>query len=287
MKQFLSFYFLLLSISCMAQTFPKKYVDSLTAVALSKKSTHPMVLNRDSVLQLLWKAPEPVDRIAMFYDIVAYSDELTPKKTLYYHQLILEGAQKKADKVLEASVMAELGYINCMNGNTASGLKMIYESLEKAEATGNAQAIGIAYNNLGNCYPNNLQLSREYMSKSLKYSRKGNDYLFECFDLSNLANMFMQEEKRDSALAYYLEAYRLGVEKNLEPVIPNTLLHLSKFDDKANSLQYFQQAGQMPFTIRNAEMKSRIIGRSANYYIENKRMDSAFFLPLNIIIMPD
>jgi signal transduction histidine kinase len=277
MKQFLSFYFLLLSITCMAQTFPKKYVDSLTAVALSKKSTHPLLLNRDSVLQLLWKAPEPVDRIAMFYNIVAYSDELTPKKTLYYHQLILEGAQKKADKVLEASVMAELGYINCMNGNTASGLKMIYESLEKAEATGNAQAIGIAYNNLGNCYPNNLQLSREYMSKSLKYSRKGNDYLFECFDLSNLANMFMQEEKRDSALAYYLEAYRLSVDKNLEPDIPNTLLNLSKFDDKANSLQYFRQAGQMPFTIRNAEMKSRIIGRSANYYIENKRMDSAFY----------
>ena len=115
MKQFLSFYFLLLSISCMAQTFPKKYVDSLTAVALSKKSTHPMVLNRDSVLQLLWKAPEPVDRIAMFYDIVAYSDELTPKKTLYYHQLILEGAQKK-------SRQSAGGF-----GNGRAGLYQLYE----------------------------------------------------------------------------------------------------------------------------------------------------------------
>jgi two-component system, NtrC family, sensor kinase len=277
MKQFLSVCLLVVSAACLAQTLPKKYVDSLTTVALSKKSTHPLILNRDSTLQSLWKAAEPADRIAMFYNIVAYSDQIAPEKSLYYHQLILEGAKKRGDKVLEASVLAELGYINCINGNTAGGLKMIYESLEKAEATGNAQAIGIAYNNLGNCYPNNLQLQREYMSKSLVYSRKGNDYLFTSFDLGNLGSMFLQENKKDSALAYFLEAYKVAVEKNLEPAIPNALLDLIDFDSKENRITYYRQVNLMPYTIRNAGMKISVSARFANYYLGKRNMDSAFY----------
>jgi two-component system NtrC family sensor kinase len=277
MKHFLSVCFLLLSISGTAQTFPKKYVDSLTSVALSKKSNHPLLLNRDRALQLLWQSTSPAERIAIFYDIVAYSDELTPDKSLYYHQHILEGAQKRGDKVLESAVLAELGYITSMNGNTAEGLKMLYKSLEMAEKTGNAQAIGIAYNNLGNCYPNNMQLKRNYMTKALEYSRKGNDYLFTCFNLGNLGSMFMQEQKRDSALSLYLEDYRLAVEKNLEAAIPTTLLSLSDFDKKENRLQYYRQASQMPFSVRNDDMKSRIASRNAKYYLQEKKMDSAFY----------
>jgi two-component system, NtrC family, sensor kinase len=242
-----------------------------------EKSNHPMVLNRDSALQQLWKAPTPAERIAIFYDIVAYSDELTPERSLYYHQQILEGARKQGDKVLEASVLAELGFITSRNGNTTEGLRMLYESLELAEATGNAQAIGIAYNNLGNCYPNNMQLSRFYMTKALEYSRKGNDFLFTCFNLNNLGKMFLQESKRDSALILFLESYKLAVEKNLDPVIPMGLLNLSGFDDKDNRLQYYHQAALTPFPIRNRGMSSTIAGWIAKYYIQEKRMDSAFY----------
>ena len=187
MKKIFVVFFLLLCITATSQTFPKKVVDSLTAIALSHKCNHPVVLNRDSVLQLLFQAPSPADRIAMFYDIVSKYEVLTPESSLYYHTYILEEAKKRGDKVLEAAVMAELGFITSRNGNTVEGLKMIYEALEKAEATGNAQAIGIAYNNLGNCYPNNKKLSREYWLKALDYARKGNDYLFVCFNLGNLA----------------------------------------------------------------------------------------------------
>ena len=277
MKYFLSVCFLLLSISGSAQTFPKKYVDSLTSVALSKKSSHPLKLNRNSALQKLWQSTSPADRIAIFYDIVAYSDELTPEKSLYYHQLILKEAKKRGDKVLEASVLAELGFITSMNGNTSQGLKMLYKSLKLAENTGNAQAIGIAYNNLGNCYPNNAQLSREYFTKALEYSRKGNDYLFTCFNLGNIGHILMQEQKRDSALVYYLESYSLSVKKNIEPNIPTSLLDLSHFDKKVNSLQYYRKASLMPFAIRNTEMKSRIDADYTEYYIQQKRMDSAFY----------
>ena len=278
MKQLFAFFLtLLLSVTATAQTFPKKYVDSLTAIALSRKSNHPLVLERDSVMLLLWKAPSPADRIAMFYDIVAYSDELTPERSLYYHQLILKGAQNRGDKVMEATVMAELGFITSRNGNTAEGLKMIYKSLEKAEATTNAQAIGIAYNNLGNCYPNNLQLAREYMTKALAYAREGNDYTFASFDLANLGGMFMRAGKRDSALAYYLEGYKIAVERNLEAAMPSGLLNLSGLDDTANRLQYYKQAALMPYAIRNVEMKGRIARSNAGYYIKKKDQDSAFY----------
>jgi len=277
MKHFFVACFLLLSITGIAQTFPKKYVDSLTGVALSKKSTHPLLLNRDSVLRVLWQSTSPADCVAMFYDIVSYSDELTPEKSLYYHRLILQEAQKRGNKVLEAVVMAELGYITSKNGNTAGGLKIIYESLEKAEATRNAQAIGIAYNNLGNCYPTNPQLARDYMTKSLAYARIGNDYLFTCFDLGNLGSMFLLENKKDSALAYYLESYKMAVERNLEGAMPNCLLQLSLLDGKANNLQYFKQAALMPFAIRNVQTKTDIARRNAFYYLQKKNMDSAFY----------
>ena len=277
MEHFFAALFLLLSVTGYTQSFPKKYVDSLTQVVLARKSTHPLLLNRDSALQALWKAKELADQIAMFYDIVALSDELTPEKSLYYHRLILQGAQKRGDKVLEAAVMAELGFIVSRNGNTAGGLKIIYESLEKAETTGNAQAIGIAYNNLGNCYPNNPKLAREYMTKALAYARKGNDYLFACYDLGNLGRMFLRENKRDSASAYYLESYKIAVERNLEPAIPSSLLNLSALDDKANTLQYYRQAALMPYAIRNVAMKSGIAYGNAVYYIQNKYKDSAFY----------
>ncbi len=277
MKIFFSTCFLLLSLSVKAQTFPKRYVDSLTTVALSHKCNHPLVLNRDSVLQLLWKAPLPADRIAMFYDIVAHYDELSPARSLYYHELILQGARKRKDQVLEAAVMAELGYITTINGNTTEGLKMLYQSLEKAETTGNAQAIGIVYNNLGNCYPNNKKLSREYWTKALAYARASNDYLFVCFDLGNLGAMFAKDGKRDSALAYYLESYRLAVAKNLEFIIPRNLLSLSSLDTIDNRLQYYRQASLMPAVIRNKDVRNSVVSVSARYYLSKKKMDSAFY----------
>ena len=277
MKQIFFFWLLLASMGSSAQNFPKKYVDSLTAVASSRKSTHPLLLKRDSALKALWKATDPAIRISMFYDIVHYSDALTPEQTLYYHTLILDGAKKRNDKVLEASVLADLGYITAKNGNTAGGLKMVYESLEKAEATGNAQAIGIAYNYLGNCYPNNPTLSKEYMTKSLQYARKGNDYLFESFALSNLSLMFENDKMLDSSLAYALAAYSLGVNKNLEQMIPTGLLRLSRLDPYPDKRNYFRRAAQMPFSIRNASMKNRISAEYARYFLKNNQMDSALY----------
>jgi signal transduction histidine kinase len=213
----------------------------------------------------------------MFYDVVSHYDELTPARSLYFHEQILQGARKRNDQVLEAVVMAELGFIITINGNTIEGLKMIYQSLEKAEATGNAQAIGIAYNNLGGCYPNNIQLSREYYTKALAYARAGNDYLFICFDLGNLGRLFLIDGKRDSALAYYLENYHLAVAKNLEYIIPKTLLSLAFLDTIGNSLQYYRQASLMPAAIRNKEVSNSIVSVSARYYLSKKKMDSAFY----------
>jgi two-component system, NtrC family, sensor kinase len=276
MKTIFTACLLFIAIWGSSQNFPRKLVDSLTAVALSKKSSHPLVLNRDSALQVLWKSSSIAERIAIFYDIVTYSDELTPKQSLYYHELILEGAKKMNDKVLEASVLAELGFITSMNGNTAEGLKMLYKSLELAEATGNAQALGIVYNNLGNCYPNNMLLSKNYYTKAYENSQKGNDYLFACFNLGHLARILDREQKKDSALLLFIECYRLAVDKNLEPCIPIYLLSLSDFDKKENRLQYYKQASQMPFAIRNVELKSRINVRKAEYYLEASKMDSAF-----------
>ena len=216
MKLFLSACFLLMTAISPAQTFPKKYVDSLTAVALSMKSNYPLVLNRDSVLKLMWQPNTSADRIVMFYNIIENSDLLTPEQALYYHQLILKGAQEVGDKVLEASVMAELGYVKSHNGNTADGLKMIYKALELAEGTGNAHAISIVYGSLGLCYPSNKKLAKEYYLRSLEYSRKANAHLITSNNALNFGRMYMLDQNKDSALPLFIESYQLAVEKNVE-----------------------------------------------------------------------
>jgi len=282
MKHFFVACFLLLSITGIAETFPKKYVDSLTAVALSKKTTHPLLLNRDSAMIELWKTKDPADRIAIFYDITNSSDELSPKRSEYYHNLILDGARKRGDKVLEAVVLAEVGFRTSRNGNTAAGLKMIYASVEKAEATGNAQALGIAYDNLGNSYPNNIKLSRQYLYKALDYSLKGNDFPFACINLIILGRQYLSEQKRDSALVLYLKCYRLAVDKNLETLIPSALLYLSDLDTLVNRPQYYRQASLMPFVIRNLGMKNNLNYQYANYYLQQKKMDSAFYFASSV-----
>ena len=283
MKQLFSACFLLWSSTSMAQTFPKKYVDSLTAVALSKKSNYPLVLNRDSVLKQMWQPNTSADRIVMFYNITDNSDLLTPEQALYYHQLIEEGARKAGDKVLEASVMAEFGYFKAQNGNTADGLKMIYKALELAEATGNAQAIGIAYADLGLCYPNNKKLAKEYYLRSLEYSRKANAYLNTSYNALNLGRLYMLDQNKDSALPLFIESYQLAVEKNIETTpLAWGLLNLAEVDDKENMLQYYRQVSLMPITIRNDDVKFWVALFTARYYINKNKMDSAFFYATNM-----
>ena len=278
MKQFLAPCFLLITAISSAQTFPKKYVDSLTAVALSRTSNYPLVLNRDSVLKLMWQPNTSADRIAMFYNIVDNSDLLTPEQALYYHQLILKGAQEVGDKVLEASVMADLGYVKSQNGNTADGLKLIYKALELAEATGNAQAISIAYGDLGLCYPNNKKLAKEYYLRSLEYSRKANAHLNTSYNALNFGRMYMRDQNKDSALPLFIESYQLAVEKNVESTaLAFGLLNLAEVDDKENMIQYYRQVSLMPITIRNDDVKFWVALYTARYYIYKNKMDSAFF----------
>ncbi len=69
MKHFFSAFFLLMTITSMAQTFPKKYVDSLTSVALSTKSNYPLVLNRDSVLKLMGNAGGEFSKRSHFFGL--------------------------------------------------------------------------------------------------------------------------------------------------------------------------------------------------------------------------
>ncbi len=287
MRQLVTTFFLLITaignaqtfpIKGTTQTFPKKYVDSLTATVLSYKSTYPLVINRDSLLQLIREPRSSEERILLSYNIVENSDWLTPEQGLYYYNLILKEAQKLGDKVLEATILAELGYTNSQNGNTASGLKMIYKALEMAEATGNGQAIGIAYGNLGLCYPNNNKLAKEYFVKSLEYSRKANAYLTTAYSALNFGRLYMQEQKMDSALPLILECYQIAVAKYPETVaLPYGLLNLSELDKQANYLHYMRQVSLLPNTVRSDDIKFWVAMGIARYYIFEKKLDSAFF----------
>ncbi|MEJ7674896.1 MAG: hypothetical protein WKF59_19910 [Chitinophagaceae bacterium] len=56
--------------------------------------------------------------------------------------------------------------------------------------------------------------------------------LFEALDLANLGSMYLAGTKKRFRIGLFLESYRLAVEENLEPAIPQSLLSLAEFDTR-------------------------------------------------------
>jgi two-component system NtrC family sensor kinase len=258
-------------------------VDSLVRVVISRSSGNDgssatILPNRDSLLNLLPSTKSPAARIKLIYDIILNNGELDPTRAFYYHRKILDLTRKNNDAIGESVIMGELGYTICQNGDIAEGLKMLYKALQLAEKTGNKQAIGTVYDNLGVCYPGNLNLQKSYFSKALKYSLAGGDIFFACFELSNLSNIYAGLKKPDSAKYFRLKSFELAVRNNIDAPIVRDLDDLGNIQtDPRLKLKYWEAALKMPFAKKDASTRTYILEDFALYYYTQHRIDSALF----------
>jgi two-component system, NtrC family, sensor kinase len=255
-------------------------IDSLVQVAISRAKNTKITSspNRDSLLKLFSSTKSTPARIKLIYDIVYNYGMLNPKLAFYYHNKILDLTRKEFDPIGEAVILSELGDIFFKNGDIMRGLNMIFDALKLAEKTGNKQALGIIYNNLGKCYPDDIQISKLYYQKALQFSQESGDNLFVCFELGNLSEKCQALHKTDSSRYYLLKSFELSVRQNVEQAIPYNLEVLG--DLQANSklkIKYYKAALNMPFTRKDSTTLCNTLRSIAAFYKDQGIIDSGLF----------
>jgi signal transduction histidine kinase len=254
--------------------------DSLLEVAVSRRNETKLAFppDRDSLLRLFPTTKSPSARIKLIYDIIYNYGYSGPAKAFYLHNKILELTRNENDPIGEAVILSELGDIYFDNGDVTKGLNMILNAIEKVEKTGNKQALGIVYNNLGLCYPDDVILAESYYKKALKFSQAAGDDLFACFELGNLSDIYRRLHKEDSSKYYLLKSFELSVTKNVEPAIPYNLGTLGGLQtDAKQQIKYYRAALEMPFTrIDSATMTIALIS-IAYFYRDQHMIDSSFY----------
>jgi two-component system NtrC family sensor kinase len=277
MRNSLFVFFLVLSINPVwAQ---KINVDSLTRVALSRAGSvrSSGTINRDSLFKLLPSTKSPAGRIKIIYDILYNYGSLNPDQSLIYHKKILSFAQNNHDRVCEAVITAELGFLIVQGGDYVEGNKTIFKALKMAEETGNSEAIGIVYNNLGVC-GTNISLKKIYFQKALRFSEAGQDYVFACYDLGGLSFTYSSLHQPDSAEYFILKAYDLAVRKKIDQSIPGLLAAIADLEkNKGRQLQIYQQVLNMPATRDNAETMGGALYYLSSFYLKEGKRDSALY----------
>jgi two-component system NtrC family sensor kinase len=254
-------------------------MDSLVRVAISMNSNmKPQAApNRDSLLKQLPFIKSPAARIQRIYDLILNYGQLNPKEALYYHHKILDLTRKNNDPVGESVILSELGATVAKSGDNVEGVKIVLEALKLAEKTGNNQAIGIAYNNLGRCY-DNVDLQKRYFLKALKFSQAGNDDLFTCYALGNLGAIYQWENKKDSATYYLSKTFELSVRKNLQQIQPGNFTILAQLQTTVpNKIKYLNIALNLPFTKVTPHWSTQILSDIAETYLNTGQTDSGLF----------
>jgi len=256
----------------------KTNIDSLIRIAISQKSNKNVFLpNKDSLFKRLPFAKSPKERIKLIYQTINYGLE-NSKEGLNYHYKILAWARKNNDPVSEAVITSELGFNFYNNGDNTEGQQLDFAALKMAEKTRNNQAIGIAYDNLGFCYANNINLSKSYFKKSLQFSKAGGDDLFVAYGLGELGILYYQQHKTDSAIYFEQKAFESSVRTNNAVQVSRSLFELGEMqkDDRLKLKYYWAGA-----SIANAKQDTiELIYAAKNlasYYEQHDSIDSGIF----------
>lgn len=129
------------------------------------------------------------------------------------------------------------------------GLAYFQESLELAKDSKNEQIISIVYNGIGTVYEklNELELSREYLQRSLQYARSISDHFQIGHALHNIGGTHKLAQP-DSAIHYYQQALisfkKIGIKERIglsTMAIGDALVNKGQANE---ALEYYKEAYQ-------------------------------------------
>ena len=263
-------------------------VDSLIKIAIQSNGNDKAVTphNPDSLLRTLFVSKSPAERIKSLYDIILLDNgELNPAQALYYHHKILDLAKENHDPIVEAVITGELGFTLYQDGDVPEGLKMMFDALKLAEKTGNKQAIGTVYDNLGVC-TDNTEASIGYYKKALQYSTAGGDNLFACAELNNLCNVYFTKHAVDSAMYFLMRSFDLAIRTQSHYEIIRCVSRFGTLQtDSKLKLKCYRYALTLSQSPRDADAKGSILLRIAQVYQQENKTDSALVYVKNAYVL--
>ena len=255
----------------------KKDIDSLVQLGLSKKNTvkYDANINRDSLLQCIYKAKVTSQRIELTYQITAYNGILSQNEALGYYDKLLKHSRKIHDTAFEAMLMSEIAYNIGVNGNTASALAMLEDALVIAKRSGNDEALGIVYANLGVSYPQNNEVQRKYFHLGLKYSTRAKNHFFVASLYGTLYSSFLVLGQKDSAQYYFYRGLKFSVDHQRYELF--STLAISHARNSANPPNFFKKVLDMPYVKVQPYLRAQVLMELAGYYKGKNKIDSTLY----------
>jgi signal transduction histidine kinase len=254
--------------------------DSLIKLALlAEKGAINRPENPDSILKTLFLTKSAAARIQAVYNVILFgTGEMRFNRALYYHRKILEDAKKHKDPIIESVITGELGYTLAENGDYPAGYKMLLQALALAEKTGNKQAIGTVYDNLGVIYQGDHKTTMAYFKKALQYSIEGGDYFFQAAELGNMAKTYSDLRQPDSANYYLIKAISLAAQRKIAAVAEWAIIRFGygQPDPKAR-ISLIKKALGVGLFSRSDSRKSDPLALIAMAYQQLGTKDSALY----------
>lgn len=167
----------------------------------------------DSIRQLL-VAPHPdTARVLLLAQLAYEYTQTNPLATIAYGRQALRLAQKTRFKRGECWALIRLGSGFREAGNYPAALQVGLQGLHLAEALGEPELIGRAFNALGYLYweQGNSRPALRYFLQSKKMAEKISNQKLLTRVLGNIGNVYQQLNRLDSALFYLKKGYALDL----------------------------------------------------------------------------
>ncbi|RYZ23451.1 MAG: hypothetical protein EOO10_21020 [Chitinophagaceae bacterium] len=227
--------------------------------------------DKDSLLKSIPAVQDEKERIRLAYLVIGESGDNDPERALLYYKKALQVARQMDDKVLESVVTAEMGYAFYFMGNTVKGTETILQALRMAEKENSQQAIGIAYNNLSLVYDDPIK-QRAVLFNALAASTAAKDYVAMCWELGNLAYVYVALKQPDSTNYYVQREFDLAMSQNIEQTIPAALTHMgwTAYDrrQKSLALEYFHSAERASYTAKDVKTAREVYLAISYYFLK-------------------
>ena len=234
----------------------------------------------DSLIQKLAAEKNEAKRIDLINVFTANTAEIDPVSDLQNNQKILQYAQNKNDKIIEAIALSNIAYDYRAFGNTEKSFKYNLDAVSLATATGNEKLIANTTLNLAHNYKDQADYTKAIqMYKSVAdIAAKLNDELVQNWAFSSLGEIYMQINKLDSALMYSQRAYELSIRLNYHDNLSFILQHLGatqgKMGNHSLAVGYFDMAIKQGYAMNSARYISEGYTALAEYFHGTNQFDS-------------
>ena len=236
----------------------------------------------DSLLVEMGKAKNDSIRVRLMNTIIYKTPDMSQQNRIDYSKKILNLAKSNNDKILEAIITAEIGYILAINGNSLEGAELCFRALEMAERVNSKLALGIIYQDLAVCYIDDTVRSIKFIHKAIPNSSAAGEYSNYTASLGTLARFYSTEQYKDSALYYAQRAYEVALAHNVEENLPSTLATLAEinytfYHNKGLAFEYARSALHTSLGKKIPDLYIRSTSKLADLFLKEGQRDSALY----------